>query len=209
MAARSLNVDQFWDANRNLGAVSHNPNGFSLGIIGLGRIGQRIAQKAHLAFEMKILYNDIVRMPPDIEQPINATYYSKLDDMLAVADCILVATPFAGNKVLNAENFAKMKNGASLVNIARGKLIDEEALVQALETAQLSAAGLDVHYDEPHVNPKLAKRSNVELLSHNAGASLESHMGFETLGMQNIIRFYETGKAISPVNLQWINSSKL
>ena len=158
---------------------------------------------------MKILYNDVVKMGKAIEDSISATYFQNLDDMLAVADCVIVATPFGGTKVLNATNIAKMKQGSRIINIARGKLIDEDALVSALESGQLFAAGLDVHYDEPNVNPKLAKMKNVELLSHTAGAAVESHVGFERLGMENILGFLETGKAVTPVNAHLINKSKL
>jgi lactate dehydrogenase-like 2-hydroxyacid dehydrogenase len=194
-------VSQFQDANRNIAVVTHNPNGHTLGIIGLGRIGYRIAQKARQSFDMRILYNDIRRMPEDVEKSVDAGFCERLDDMLAEADCVIVAVPFAGEKVLNREKFAKMKRGSRIVNIARGKLLDEEALVEALESGQLAAAGLDVHYNEPVVNPKLAKMRNVELLSHTAGASLDSHIGFERLGIENILSFFETGKAITPVNL--------
>lgn len=209
LAARSLDAEQFKDANRNSAAVTHNPNGYSLGIIGLGKIGFRIAQKANMAFGMKIMYNDIRRLPSSIEDEVGATFYDKLDDMLGVADCVLVSTPFGGSKVLEADKFSKMKKGARLINIARGKLIDEDALVAALESGHLEAAGLDVHYDEPNVSPKLAKMKNVEMLSHTAGASVESHVGFERLGMENILSFFETGKAVTPVNMQWIDQAKL
>ncbi|KAI9821039.1 MAG: hypothetical protein M1827_003772 [Pycnora praestabilis] len=209
IAARSTNAEQFKDANKNIAAVTHNPNGNVLGIIGMGNIGYRIAQKASLAFGMKILYNDIMRKTPQLEDAVGATFYEKLDDMLAAADCVLVATPFGGSKVLNESNMSKMKRGARLVNIARGKLIDEEALVSALESGQLVSAGLDVHYDEPNVHPKLAKMKNVELLSHTAGASVESHVGFERLGMENIMGFFSTGKAITPVNVHLLSKSSL
>jgi lactate dehydrogenase-like 2-hydroxyacid dehydrogenase len=128
---------------------------------------------------------------------VSATYFERLYDMLAVADCVVVATPFGGTKVLKAQNIAKMKQGCRIVNIARGKLINEEALVSALESGQLFAAELDVHYDELNVNPKLVKMKNVELLSHTAGAAVESHIGFERLGMENILSYLETGKAIT------------
>jgi len=208
-AARSADPTQFRDAHQNIAAKTHNPNGFSLGIIGLGRIGYRIAQKAHLAFHMRITYYDIKRMPEEAESAINAHYFERLDDMLAEADCVLLATPFVGEKVLNADRFAKMKRGSRFVNIARGKLVDEDSLVAALESGHVASAGLDVHFDEPNVNSKLAKMSNVEMLSHTAGASLESHMGFEKLGMENILSFFGTGKALTPVNLQWFDQAKL
>ena len=110
---------------------------------------------------------------------------------------------------MNASNIAKMKKGSRVINIARGKLIDEQALVDALESKQLAAAGLDVHFDEPLVHPKLAAMTNVELLSHTAGASVESHVGFERLGCENILSFFSTGKAVTPVNAHLIKTSKL
>ncbi|KAF4457409.1 alcohol dehydrogenase [Fusarium austroafricanum] len=207
-AARSGNADQFVDANRNLAPVSRNPSGFTLGIIGFGRIGRRIAEKAYKALDMKILYNDVVQMPKEVEEPLGAIY-KDADALLAEADCVVVATPFAGETLLNKQGLAKMKKGAKLVNIARGKLINEKDLVAALKSGHLSGAGLDVFENEPHISPELLKMDNVELLSHNAGASLDSHIGFEKLGMENIMQFNKTGKAISPVNTHLIKQSKL
>ncbi|KAJ5894469.1 D-isomer specific 2-hydroxyacid dehydrogenase NAD-binding [Penicillium taxi] len=200
MAARTADADQFVDANRNLAMVSHNPKGHTLGIIGFGQIGRRTAEKAYKAFNMKILYNDIVQMPRELEDVSKATFHESMDSLLAEADCVAVATPFSGKILLNASLLSKMKPGSRLVNIARGRLLDEAALIQALKSGQLSSAGLDVHYDEPHVNRELAAMRNVEVTSHNAGASLDAHIGFERLGMDNIISFYQTGKAITPVN---------
>lgn len=209
IAARSGSSEQFLDAQRNLAPVSRNPRGFSLGIIGFGRIGQRIAEKAYKALDMKILYNDVVQMPQAIEEPVGAVYHKSADTLLAEADCVLVATPFAGEALLNKQGLAKMKKGAKLVNIARGKLINEADLVEALQSGHLSGAGLDVFEHEPVISPELIKMKNVELLSHNAGASLDSHVGFEKLGMENILSFHQTGKAISPVNAHLIKQSKL
>lgn len=205
-AARSCDPARFSDAQKNIAANTFNPNGHSLGIIGLGKIGFRIAQKAHQSFGMGILYNDIRQLPSSIEQEVDAKFYQNLDDMLAVADCVLVATPFGGEAVLNAEKIGKMKKGSRLINIARGKLIDEDALVQALESGQLAAAGLDVHFNEPTVNKKIADMRNVEMLSHTAGASVDSHIGFERLGMENILSFFESGKAVTPVNLHFFDA---
>lgn len=153
---------------------------------------------------MRILYNDIRRLPEELEKGVEAVYYEKLDDMLKGADCIVLATPFVSNKVMDAEKFAKTKKGSIFVNIARGKLVDEDALIGSLESGHLAFAGLDVHYDEPHVNPRFADMTNVEVLCHTAGASVESHMGFEKIGMENILNFFNTGKAVTPVNLEWV-----
>lgn len=207
MAARSLDPNQFVDANRNLAPVSFNPKGHTLGIIGFGQIGRRTAEKAYLALNMKILYHDIVQMPRELEQVSQATFHRSMDTLLAESDCVVVATPFSGETLLNASLLSKMKRGSRLVNIARGKLLDEAALVDALKKGQLSAAGLDVHFSEPHVHPEIAKMKNVEILSHNAGASLDSHIGFERLGMENIISFHEKGKAITPVNAHLVAKS--
>ena len=204
LAARSLSTAQFTDVTRNVAAVTHNPAGHSLGIIGLGKIGQRLAQKASLAFDMQIMYHDIRRATPDREAELKATFFPTLDSLLGAADCIVLATPFAGETLMTAARFAQMKAGSFFVNIARGKLVDEDALVAALESRHIAAAALDVHFNEPVVHSRLAAMRNVELLCHMAGASEESHVGFERMGMQNILDFFETGNAISPVNLEWL-----
>jgi lactate dehydrogenase-like 2-hydroxyacid dehydrogenase len=169
----------------------------------LGKIGYRLAQKATLAFEMKVWYHDVVRMK-EREESVGAKWCETLEELLRGADCVVLATPFEGEVLLRKEQFAMFKRGGRLVNIARGKLVDEEALVEALEEGIVSAAGLDVHANEPFVNEKLAKRDNVMVLSHTAGASVESHVGFERLGMENLMKFLETGEAVTPVNLKWL-----
>ncbi|KAJ9486248.1 hypothetical protein VN97_g7095 [Penicillium thymicola] len=207
VAARAVDADAFVDANRNLAMVSHNPKGHTLGIIGFGQIGRRTAEKAFLAMNMKIHYHDIVQMPAHLEAVSKATYHKDMDSLLAVSDCVMVATPFSGETLLNASLLAKMKTGSRLINIARGKLLDESALVDALKSGKLAAAGLDVHYDEPRVSPELAAMKNVEMMAHNAGASVDSHIGFERLGMENIMSFYQTGKAVTPVNAHLVAKS--
>ena len=203
-AARSGSPTQFTDANRNIAAITHNPTNSILGIIGLGKIGYRIAEKASTSFGMRIHYHDIRRLSPEMESAISATFHPSLSTLLSTSDCILVATPFGGTKILSAASIAAMKPGSRLVNIARGKLIDEDALVSALKSGHLSAVGLDVHYDEPIVNDELRGMRNAELLSHTAGASVESHVGFERLGMENCLSWLETGRAVTGVNAHLI-----
>jgi lactate dehydrogenase-like 2-hydroxyacid dehydrogenase len=186
IAARSQDPEKFRDAHQNIAAVTHNPNGFSLGIIGLGRIGYRIAQKAHVAFSMKIIYHDIARMSEEIEKSVDAEFFAGLDEMLAASDCVLLATPFVGEKVMNEKSFARMKPGSRFVNIARGKLVDEESLVVALRSGHLVSAGLDVHYDEPNVNSALASMPNVEMLSHTAGGIVTKKL---QISYQNISNY--------------------
>jgi lactate dehydrogenase-like 2-hydroxyacid dehydrogenase len=110
---------------------------------------------------MKIYYQDIHRKPIEQEQAIGASYCAILDELIAVADCIVLATPFSGSKLITKETLAKFKRGGKFVNIARGTLVDEAALVDALKSGHLSAAGLDVHENEPNVNQELIKMRNV------------------------------------------------
>jgi lactate dehydrogenase-like 2-hydroxyacid dehydrogenase len=163
---------------------------------------------------MNLAYHDILRLPtqesslralPSIDgHPVSVTWHPTLSTLLSTSDCILLATPFSGSTLLSTPEFSLMKRGTRLVNIARGKLIDENALVAALDSGVVSAAGLDVHANEPRVNEQLATRDNVMVLSHTAGASVESHIGFERLGMQNLMQFLGGGEAVTPVNLQWL-----
>lgn len=203
LAARSCEPAQFNEANQNIAAVTHNPNGSVLGIIGLGKIGFRLAQKAR-AFEMRVWYHDVVRMEDRERELSDVRWCETLEELLQGADCVVLATPFEGKVLLSRKEFGLFKKGARLVNIARGKLIDEEALVEALDEGVICSAGLDVHANEPNVHPKLAGRSNVMVLSHTAGASVESHVGFERLGMENLISYLGGGEALTPVNLHWL-----
>jgi lactate dehydrogenase-like 2-hydroxyacid dehydrogenase len=205
LAARSGDEKEFRDANQNIAAVTHNPNNSVLGIVGLGRIGLRIAEKMVRACEMDVVYYDVVRME-EREGGIGARWCESLEELLRVADCVVLATPFEGRVLLSRKEFGWFKKGARLVNIARGKLVDEEALVEALDDGTVSAAGLDVHSDEPRVNKELAARRNVMVLSHTAGASVESHVGFERLGMEKILGWKAKGEegVVSAVNLQWL-----
>lgn len=152
---------------------------------------------------MKIWYHDIVRQE-EREANVGAKWCPTLEELLAGSDCILLATPFSGEILLSRNQFQHFKKGTRLVNIARGKLIDEDALVEALDEGIISAAGLDVHANEPFVDKRLAQRDNVMVLSHTAGASVESHIGFERLGIENLMSYFGGEGALTPVNLQWL-----
>ncbi|KAJ5697659.1 hypothetical protein N7488_011343 [Penicillium malachiteum] len=128
-----------------------------LGIIGLGNIGYTIARKAYACFGMKIYYQDLYRKSAEQEKAVGASFCETMDEILAVADCIVLATPFGGSKIISKEVLANFKPGAKFVNIARGKPVDEVALVEALKSGHLSAVGLDVHENEPHVNEDLRR----------------------------------------------------
>ncbi|OJJ97005.1 hypothetical protein ASPACDRAFT_63311 [Aspergillus aculeatus ATCC 16872] len=204
-AAHSLSPVAFQDAHTYSPLTARNPSTQTLGIIGLGAIGLTIARKASAAFPgIRIVYHDLVRKAPEVEGSINATFSETLDGVLGEADCVVLATPFAGRTLIDAATLQKFKKGGRLVNIARGGLVDEEALVQALEEGRISAVGMDVHAREPAVHPRLAQDRRVMMLSHNAGGTMDTHVGFERLAMENVLGFLLRGKALTPVNAHLI-----
>lgn len=201
MAARTCDSEQFLDAHRNSAATAHNPRGHTLGVIGLGNIGYMIAQKAYAAFGMKIAYYDLYPKSAAQEEAIGATCYKDLNEMLAVSDCVCISTPGAGGKkLIDAAALKKFKAGSRFVNIARGSLVDEEALADALDSGHLYAAGLDVHDNEPHVFSRFTKMNNVTLTCHCAGGAVETQIGFEALPMKNITAVLSGEKPLTPVN---------
>ncbi|GMM33854.1 hypothetical protein DASC09_011790 [Saccharomycopsis crataegensis] len=208
-AAASCDKQQFLDAHTNCVLTAFNPMGHTLGIIGMGKIGYRIAEKANKGLAMKIAYYDLFQRPREQERAIEATYYKNLEELLAVSDCVVLATPAFADKFMNRQVFSKFKKGARFVNIARGKLVDTDALVDAINSGHIYAAGLDVFYDEPQVPKQLAELKTVSLTCHNAGGSISTWIFFEKSGMDNISSFYRHGKAVSPVNLGLLNKSKL
>lgn len=203
-AAKSGDVEQFKDAHKHQQDTAYNPRGRSVGVIGLGNIGYTIAEKCWRGFGMNVLYHDIVRKSKEQEDAVQATFYDNLDDMLAVADCVVLATPFFGSKIITVERLQKFKKGSRFVNIARGTLVDEAALVDALKSGHIFAAGLDVHEHEPHVNQELCKMRNVTMTCHNAGGAWDTASGFESLAMENIEAFLLNGRALTPVNAHLI-----
>ncbi|KAL2004953.1 hypothetical protein VTN00DRAFT_2803 [Thermoascus crustaceus] len=200
LAARSGDPEQWMDAHRNAPMTAWNPRGRILGIIGLGTIGYAIAKKAYLAFGMKIYYHDVVRKSEEQEQSVEAVFCASNEELVSKSDCVVLATPFAGSRLIDGALLQHFKPGSRFVNIARGKLVDEDALVAALESGQIFAAGLDVHANEPHVHPKLTRMKNVMLTCHNGGGAVETKIGFERLAMENIERVLTGQEALTPVN---------
>lgn len=207
LSARSLDPAQFRDAHTQLPFTSQNPRGHTLGIVGLGDIGFAIAKKVRSTFGMKILYNDVVRKSPEMEREVAATFYPRLEEMLPVSDCVLLATPFTGKKLITASLLTYFKRGSRLVNIARGSLVDETALADALESDHLTAVGMDVHAHEPNVNERLARNWNVTVTSHTGGGALDTVVGFERLAMENVESVLNGREALTPVNAHLIQAS--
>ncbi|MBX7540575.1 2-hydroxyacid dehydrogenase [Qipengyuania sphaerica] len=167
--------------------------GKTLGIIGMGRIGQAVAHRAR-AFGLEIAYHNRKRLPEAIERMFGATYVENLDDLVAQADILTLHCPASpGNHhLIDARRLGLMKEGASLINTARGDLVDYEALIEALESGHLAGAGLDVFPDEPNVDERLIRHPNVMTLPHIGSATRE---GREDSGMKVIanIRMWADG----------------
>ena len=156
--------------------------GKRLGILGMGRIGRAMAQRAR-GFDMEIFYHSRTRLPPELE--LGATYCATFEDMLPHCDFLSVHAPAgpATDKIINARTLALLPDGAVFVNASRGGLVDEDALLEALTSGKLFAAGLDVFRSEPDYDLRFATLENVVLAPHVGSASKETRnaMGYRAL----------------------------
>ncbi|KAI2615960.1 hypothetical protein GGR54DRAFT_257062 [Hypoxylon sp. NC1633] len=199
----------FQECHASATARSHNLRGHTLGLIGLGNIGQQIALRCSVAFGMDVAYYDIQRKAAALEAKLHVRYRDSLEALVRESDCVVLCTPAGTGHIINRESLAWFKLGARFVNIARGSLVDEEALAEALEEVRLSNIALDVHANEPNIHPRLLEfaRDRAMLTCHNAGGTVETHVGFEELAMRNIMAVLSSGQAITPVNLQWLKTN--
>ena len=167
--------------------------GKTLGIVGMGRIGQAVAYRAK-AFGLEIAYHNRKPLPRAIEAMFGARYVENVDDLIATSDILTLHCPEteATHGFMDERRFGLMPPGASFINTARGKLVDQEALIAALESGKLAGAGLDVYPDEPNVDPRLLAHPNVMTLPHIGSATAE---GREASGEKVIanIRFWADG----------------
>ncbi|QBK05274.1 D-glycerate dehydrogenase [Hylemonella gracilis] len=191
-----------WAYDMFAGADIH---GATLGILGMGRIGQGIAKRGAHGFGMKVIYHNRSRLAPTLESECKASYVSK-EALLRTADHLVLVLPYSkeSHHIIGAAELALMKPTATLVNIARGGIVDENALVQALRKAGkgggIAAAGLDVFEGEPKVNPELLTVPNVVLTPHIASASVPTRRAMAELAADNLIAYFQSGKAITPLN---------
>lgn len=193
-----------WLSSRKLGDIATDPAGKTLGIVGLGDIGLAIAQKCEAAFGMKIHYYG-PRRKEQAEKTLKtgATYHASVEDMIPEIDCIVLAAPYTPETrhMLSKPQFdLAKKGGLRVVNIARGKMLDEDALLEALDDGRLVGVGLDVHENEPGVNPRLANNHMVTLLPHIGVCSRTSWENFEKINLDNVEAFFRDGKPLTPVN---------
>jgi gluconate 2-dehydrogenase len=187
-----------WSYDLFAGADIH---GATLGILGMGRIGQGIARRGAHGFGMKVVYHNRSQLASDVEADLNARYVSK-QELLEVADHLVLVLPYSpsSHHAIGAAELASMKPTATLVNIARGGIVDDAALAQALRNKTIAAAGLDVFEGEPQLHPELLKASNVVLTPHIASASIPTRLAMANLAADNLIAFFTGQPLLTPLN---------
>lgn len=182
-----------WTGWAPSGLLGRKIGGKVLGIVGMGRIGQAVAHRAR-AFGLEIAYYNRKRLPEAVEGMFGARFVPEIDDLVAEADILTLHCPLTDDTrgMIDARRLAMMKPGSSIINTARGELIDQEALIKALYDGHLAGAGLDVYPDEPHVDERLLKHPNVMTLPHIGSATVE---GREASGEKVIanIQFWVNG----------------
>jgi lactate dehydrogenase-like 2-hydroxyacid dehydrogenase len=178
-----------WDGWRPTGWLGMGLQGKTLGIIGMGRIGAAVGRRAALGFGMRVVYFNRSAVGP-FDFPAEAL--PSVEAVLAEADVVSLHVPGGGgnSRLLSAERIAGMRRGAYLVNTARGDVVDEAALADALESGHLAGAGLDVFAEEPKVPEALMRLSNVTLLPHIGSATLESRTAMGMLAVDNLVAFF-------------------
>ena len=188
-----------WRYDLLAGADIH---GATLGILGMGRIGQGIARRGALGFGMTVIYHNRSRLSAELELHCQARYVSK-QALLQTADHLVLVLPYAAEShhAIGAAELAQMKPTATLVNIARGGIVDDAALAAALKSGQIAAAGLDVFEGEPAIHPDLLDLSNVVLTPHIASASLATRLAMANLAADNLLAFFSGQSVLTPVSV--------
>lgn len=173
--------------------------GSTLGIYGMGRIGLTVANFAK-AFGMTVVYNDVYRLPEDKEKELGVTYL-EFDQLIKTADVITIHAPALPSTIrkFNKDVFAKMKNRSYLINAARGPIVSEEALIEALKEGEIAGAGLDVFENEPQVSEGLRSLDNVIMSPHAGTGTIEGRRTLAEEAADNIIAFFD-GKPQNIVN---------
>ena len=187
-----------WNYEMFSGAEVH---GSTLGIIGMGRIGQAIARRAAFGFGMRVIYHNRSRLDAATEADCRASFVSK-QALLQTADHVMLVVPYsaASHHTIGAAELALMKPTATLINIARGGIVDDAALATALREKRIAAAGLDVFEGEPQVHPDLLTVPNVVLTPHIASATAGTRRAMAMLAVDNLIGYLVHGKAVTQLN---------
>ncbi|WP_371171269.1 2-hydroxyacid dehydrogenase [Aliiroseovarius sp. 2305UL8-7] len=186
-----------WEGWHPTQLLGQHVTGKTLGIIGMGRIGEAIAHRCHYGFGMDVVFFN--RSPKETSIP--ARQLSSIEDVASSCDILVIALPGGASThhLINAEVFAAMPSHAIFVNIARGEIVDEAALIRALDNGQIAGAGLDVYEFEPKVPDALVARENVTLLPHLGTATLEVRTAMGMLAVENLEAFAAGETLVSPV----------
>jgi glyoxylate reductase len=170
------------------GYMGNDVHGSTVGIIGMGRIGQAVARRS-MGFNMKVLYNNRSRLSPELEANANNAQYVSRDELLRRADHIVLVLPYSAEShhTIGEKELAMMKPTTTLVNIARGGIVDDAALIRALKAGQIGAAGIDVFENEPSFNPGFLELKNVALTPHIGSASLSTRMAMANTAAANLV----------------------
>ncbi|MFZ4110784.1 MAG: 2-hydroxyacid dehydrogenase, partial [Polymorphobacter sp.] len=176
-----------WRGWSPTGMLGHRITGKRLGIIGMGRIGRAVATRAR-GFGLTVHYHNRHRLPAEVEAGLEATWWDNLDAMLARVDIITINCPHTPetHHMIGAKQFALMQRQAYIINAARGEIVDENALCQALATGKIAGAGLDVFENEPAVDPRLMELPGVVLIPHMGSATFEGRQAMGEKVIANI-----------------------
>jgi lactate dehydrogenase-like 2-hydroxyacid dehydrogenase len=181
-----------WTGWRPTHMLGTHVTGKTLGLIGMGRIARAVAQRAHHGFGMKVIFHDPFPPSPEIARSLGAEPRETLEDVLREADFVSLhcpATPETRH-LMNQQRFGLMRSDAFLINTARGDVVDEAALVQALDQKTIAGAGLDVFEKEPQVTQALVAMDNVVLLPHLGSATRETRVAMGMRAFENLQRFF-------------------
>ena len=187
-----------WDGWNPVQMLGLHMSGKRLGIVGMGRIGQAIAKRAHYGFGMEVAYFN--RSTKKVDMP--ATQLKSLKTLAANVDILVAAVPGGGETkhIINADVFSAMQPHAHFVNISRGDVVDENALITALQTGEIAGAGLDVYENEPDVPEALIKQNNATLLPHLGTAALEVRTAMGLLAVENLRAYFADEELPNPVD---------
>ncbi len=171
--------------------------GKTIGIIGMGRIGKAMAKRCHFGFDMDVVFYNRSKVDDEETRAMGARQLASIEEVLAASDFVSLHCPGGAENrhLINAERLAAMKRGAFLINTARGDVVDQKALVAALDSGTIAGAGLDVYDGEPDVPGALMRMENVVLLPHLGSATEETRVAMGMKAVDNLTAFFE-GRAL-------------
>ena len=203
-AARRATEGRKWVDKKNWSwsadfLIGKQLTGRSLGILGMGRIGQAVAERAK-SFGMKINYYNRKKLSSNLEK--GAIYHESLKSLIKVSDFFSINCPVTEKtkKIINKETLSYFPDGAVIINSARGDMIDDEAMVDVLKSIKIFSLGLDVYNGEPDIHPQYLKLENVFILPHLGSATEETRIAMANLAINNIEEYFQTGKCKNTVN---------